>query len=149
MPMLSSGASTRRDWILRNHLVTYSCMPRVIPRTDPFHAVADPTRRAILDRLRRGAAPATEIAAGFRISRPAVSRHLRVLRDARLVREQRRGGIDGRQRVYELAPAPLTDVAKWIAGYQKFWPSNLANLKRHVEGSTDWTFDRPPEKPQS
>src|SRR6185437_9483365 len=97
--MLSSGASTRRDWILRNHLVTYSCMPRVIPRTDPFHAVADPTRRAILDRLRRGAAPATEIAAGFRISRPAVSRHLRVLRDARLVREQRRGGIDGRQRV--------------------------------------------------
>lgn len=124
-------------------------MPRAIPGTDPFHAVADPTRRAILDRLRRGAVPASEIAAGFRISRPAVSRHLRVLRDARLVREQRGGGVDGRQRVYELTPAPLNDVARWIAGYQKFWPSNLANLKRHLEGSTDWSFDRPPEKSQS
>ena len=109
-------------------------MPTARATADPFHAVSDPTRRAILDRLRRGAAPVTELAAGFRVSRPAVSRHLRVLRDARLVTE-RRGGDDGRQRMYELTPAPLADVARWIARYQAFWPANLASLKHHVERS--------------
>jgi DNA-binding transcriptional ArsR family regulator len=108
-------------------------MPRPRANADPFLAVADPTRRAILDRLRRGEAPVAELAAGFDVSRPAVSRHLRVLRDARLVRE-RRGGDDGRQRVYELTPAPLREVAQWAMNYQAFWPANLASLKRHLEG---------------
>jgi DNA-binding transcriptional ArsR family regulator len=107
-------------------------MSRARAVTDPFHAVADPTRRAILDRLRRGEAPVAELAAGFDVSRPAISKHLRVLRDARLVRE-RRGGSDGRQRVYRLTAAPLRDVARWAQEYQEFWPANLANLKRHVE----------------
>ena len=102
---------------------------------DPFTAGADPTRRAILDLLRRRQAPVNEIAAGFAMSRPAVSRHLRVLRDARLVRE-RRGGDDGRQRVYELTPAPLREVAQWALAYQAFWPANLARLKRHLEGAS-------------
>jgi DNA-binding transcriptional ArsR family regulator len=100
---------------------------------DPFHAVADPTRRAILDRLRSGEAPVTELASGFAISRPAVSKHLRVLRDARLVRE-RRGGADGRQRIYSITPAPLGEIASWVQGYADFWPANLESLKRHLEG---------------
>jgi len=104
-------------------------MPAAI---DPFQAVADPTRRAILDLLREREAPVNEIAAGFAMSRPAVSKHLRVLRGARLVRE-RRGGSDGRQRVYELTPAPLREVAQWALAYQAFWPANLASLKRHLE----------------
>lgn len=99
---------------------------------DPFHAVADPTRRAILDRLRRGEAPVTELASGFAISRPAVSKHLRVLRDARLVNE-RRGGADGRQRIYSITPAPLGEVAAWVQRYADFWPANLESLKRHLE----------------
>jgi DNA-binding transcriptional ArsR family regulator len=107
-------------------------MPRVRAATSPFHAVADPTRRAILDRLRRGDAPVAELAAGFAMSRPAVSKHLRILRQARLVRE-RRGG-DGRQRVYRLTPAPLRAVADWAHSYQTFWTDNLARLKRHAEG---------------
>ncbi|GJG89150.1 transcriptional regulator [Gemmatimonadetes bacterium T265] len=111
------------------------------PRLDPFHAVADPTRRALLDRLRRGEAPVAELTAGladagFRLSRPAVSKHLRVLREARLVRE-RRGGDDGRQRVYTLTPAPLGEVARWALAYQAFWESNLAGLKRHFERSPE------------
>jgi DNA-binding transcriptional ArsR family regulator len=100
---------------------------------DPFHAVADPTRRAILDRLRSGEARVTELASGFAISRPAVSKHLRVLRDARLVRE-RRGGADGRQRIYSITPAPLGEIASWVQGYADFWPANLESLKRHLEG---------------
>src|SRR5919112_3205020 len=109
-------------------------MPPLRANTDPFHAVSDPTRRALLDRLRHGDAPVTELASGFAMSRPAVSRHLRVLRDARLVRE-RRGGTDGRQRIYQLTPAPLRDLATWAQGYQAFWTANLAGLKRHVEGT--------------
>lgn len=108
-------------------------MPRAAASADPFHAVADPTRRAILDRLRGGEAPVTALAAGFAMSRPAVSRHLRVLRDAGLVRE-RRGGTDARERVYELTPAPLRAVADWAQAYQAFWPANLASLKHHLEG---------------
>lgn len=70
------------------------------------------------------------------MSRPAVSKHLRVLRDARLVCE-RRGGNDGRQRVYQLTPAPLREVAQWAEAYQTFWTANLINLKRHLEDSLD------------
>lgn len=107
-------------------------MHRVRASTDPFYAVADPTRRAILDRLRDGNAPVAALAAGFAMSRPAVSKHLRILRDARLVRE-RPSGDDGRQRVYELTPGPLREVVQWAATYEAFWPAHLAGLKRHVE----------------
>jgi DNA-binding transcriptional ArsR family regulator len=107
-------------------------MTSVRLRVDPFQAVADPTRRAILDRLRSGEAPVAEIAAQFTMSRPAISRHLRVLRDARLVRE-RRGGDDGRQRFYQVTPAPLRGVAEWAQTYEAFWTTNLASLKRHLE----------------
>jgi DNA-binding transcriptional ArsR family regulator len=105
-------------------------MSRTPAATDAFTAVADPTRRAILDQLRQGAAPVGEIASGFKMSRPAVSKHLRVLREARLVTERR----DGRNRVYELTPGPLLECAHWLEGYRQFWQVNLLNLKRHVEG---------------
>ena len=119
-------------------------MPRPRASADPFLAVADPTRRAILDRLRDGEAPVADIAAGFAMSRPAISKHLRVLRDARLVRE-RRGGDDGRQRVYQLTPGPLRDVARWAEGYQRFWTANLASLKRHLETPRDAVPDTAPD----
>ena len=111
-------------------------MPRVAAGADPYVAISDPTRRAILDRLRDGIAPVSELAAGFAISRPAVSRHLRVLREARLVRE-RRGGNDGRQRMYELTAGPLREIAQWAARYEAFWPAHLGRLKRHVERSSE------------
>jgi DNA-binding transcriptional ArsR family regulator len=103
-----------------------------VTRADPFHAIADPTRRAILDRLRKGEAAVAELAAGFAVSRPAVSKHLRVLRDARLVREHRGTG-DARQRVYELSPAPLREVVAWAQDYQVFWQVTVSNLERCLE----------------
>jgi DNA-binding transcriptional ArsR family regulator len=107
-------------------------MPRPSASSDPFLAVADPTRRAILDRLRDGDAPVAQLADGFAMTRPAVSRHLRVLREARLVRE-RRGGKDGRQRIYQLTAGPVREVARWAESYESFWQDSLTRLKRHVE----------------
>jgi DNA-binding transcriptional ArsR family regulator len=98
-------------------------------RTDAFRAIADPTRRAILDRLRAGPANAGALAADFKSSRPAVSKHLRILREARLVVDAR----IGRERVYTVNPAPLQAVAGWLEGYRAFWRASLAQLKRNLE----------------
>jgi DNA-binding transcriptional ArsR family regulator len=104
-------------------------VPRRAAHADVFLAVADPTRRALLDRLRAGSAPVAELAEGFRMSRPAVSKHLTVLRRAGLVRERR----EGRQRRYRLEPAPLREVAAWAETYRAFWQSSLEALQRHLE----------------
>jgi DNA-binding transcriptional ArsR family regulator len=94
-----------------------------------FHAVADPTRRAILDRLRDGGQAVNEIAGRFAISRPAISKHLRVLHEAQLVTEVR----EGRNRIYRLNSEPLRDVDHWLEQYRRFWVLNLLSLKKHVE----------------
>src|SRR6478736_6220885 len=77
-------------------------------------AIADPVRREILELLHAGAEPAGEIARRFTISRPAVSRHLRVLREAGLVRDE----LVGRQRLYSIDPAPLREIASWIGQFE-------------------------------
>ena len=108
-------------------------MSRSRANADVFHAVADPTRRAILDRLRGGGVAVVDLAERFDMTRPAVSKHLWVLREARLVREER----DGRRRVYRLTPGPLRDVSQWIESYRSFWSANLLSLKRHLEGGKE------------
>jgi DNA-binding transcriptional ArsR family regulator len=107
---------------MRNRSVTYSTEAT-------FHALADPTRRAVLDLLRQGAQPAGQIAGAFPVSRPAISKHLRQLRRARLVVEHRRG----RHRYYQLNAEPLKAVDSWLERYRNFWQANLANLKAFVE----------------
>ena len=107
---------------MRNQSVTYS-------EHNAFQAVADPTRRAVLDLLRQGSLPAGDIARRFPVSRPAISKHLRVLRGAELVREEK----IGRQRMYHLNPRPLREIDGWIEQYRKFWQANLAGLKKFVE----------------
>jgi DNA-binding transcriptional ArsR family regulator len=104
-------------------------MSRISASADPFQAVADPTRRAILDRLRYGSAPVNELVSGFNVSRPAISQHLRVLRDAHLVGCQR----EGRLQIYTIRPEQLRTVAHWLAAYRVFWEGKLANLKNHLE----------------
>jgi DNA-binding transcriptional ArsR family regulator len=104
-------------------------MSRAQAHVDVFRAIADPTRRAILDRLRAGPAPVNALAEDFAQTRPAISKHLRVLRKAALVTEQR----SGRERVYQLEAQRLQPVAGWIEGYRGFWLSSLSNLKRYLE----------------
>jgi DNA-binding transcriptional ArsR family regulator len=100
-----------------------------VVRIDVFKAIADPTRRAILDRLRAGPAPVNTLAEDFEQSRPAISKHLRVLREAELVTEER----SGRERVYSLHAERLRPIASWVEGYRGFWLTSLNNLKRHLE----------------
>lgn len=107
---------------MRNRSVTHSLEAT-------FHALADPTRRAVLDLLRQGSQPAGQIAEAFPISRPAISKHLRQLRKARLVVETR----SGRHRVYQLNAEPLKAVDSWLDQYRQFWQMNLSNLKSFVE----------------
>ena len=104
-------------------------MSRALAHADVFRAIADPTRRGILDRLRAGPTAVNALATDFRQSRPAISRHLRVLRQARLVTETK----VGRERLYELQPVPLQHVAAWIEGFRAFWLTNLTQLKRYLE----------------
>jgi len=104
-------------------------MPRARADTDVFRAIADPTRRAILDRLRAGPAPVNALASDFAQSRPAISKHLKILRESRLVSEQR----VGRERLYQLQPVALQTVAGWLEGYRAFWQRNLNSLKRYLE----------------
>jgi len=94
-----------------------------------FSALADPTRRAVLDLLRGGMRPAGEIARSFTVSRPAISKHLAVLRRAHLVEERR----EGRHRMYHLNPEPLKAVDSWLDQYRNFWVANLSSLKAFVE----------------
>lgn len=108
---------------MRNRIVTRSSS------TAAFQAIADPTRRAVLDLLRQGSLPAGRIARAFPVSRPAVSKHLRLLRRAKLVREHRQG----RNRLYELNPEPLKAVDAWLNQYRSFWQSSLTRLKELVE----------------
>ena len=96
---------------------------------DVFRALADPTRRAILSLLRQGSQPVGSIAHDFPISRPAISKHLRILREAELVSEIK----VGRNRLYELNAEPLKNVDDWLAHYRHMWQHQLRNLKRFVE----------------
>ena len=108
--------------VMRNQTVTYS-------EADAFQAVSDPTRRAVLDLLRRGSLPAGDIASRFTVSRPAVSKHLRVLRAANLVRKEK----IGRRRMYHLNPRPLREIDGWLEQYRQFWQANLSSLKKFAE----------------
>jgi DNA-binding transcriptional ArsR family regulator len=113
-------------------MVTHSHFEAQSIPPDVYRAIADPTRRAILDRLRSGPVPVNALASDFSQSRPAISKHLRVLRSAHLVRERR----CGRERRYYLDPEPLRNVSQWIEEYRAFWQTSLDNLKRHLESET-------------
>ena len=109
--------------------MTQATHPLPVRRDAVFRAIADPTRREILGLLRRGRRSVGDIAQNFRTSRPAISRHLRVLRSAGLVVARR----DGTARICELNAAPLRAVDDWLHDYQAFWRASLRSLKSHVE----------------
>jgi len=99
-----------------------------------YRAIADNTRRRILDLLRAESMTAGAIAVAVagrsrRISRPAVSKHLRILRHSKLVVAQKKG----RERIYSLNAAPLRDINAWIKQYEAFWDQQLQSFKEYVE----------------
>ena len=95
-------------------------------QADPFRAVADPTRRAVLEYLLGRQHGVNELAEHFDVSRPAISKHLRILKQARVVRERR----EGRNRIYELDPAGLNALRRY---FDQFWDQALDSFKQAVE----------------
>ena len=95
-----------------------------------FGALADPTRRAILTRLREGDATVGELAAPFAMSQPAVSRHLKVLQNAGLISRSRRATA----RLSHLEAEPLREVTTWLARYQRFWDESYERLDELLAG---------------
>jgi DNA-binding transcriptional ArsR family regulator len=106
---------------------------RAARRDAVFRALADPTRRAMLDRLRDRESSVSELAEPFSMSQPAVSQHLKVLADAGLVRARR----DGRQRLYRLRPAPLREAFDWLERYARFWSEKLDALGAYLDRDED------------
>lgn len=95
-------------------------------------ALADPTRRRVVELLQRGPRRAGDLAAASRVSAPAMSRHLRVLRQRGLVEEER-AEADARVRVYRLRPKPFTDLQAWLHQIESFWTDQLGAFKVHAE----------------
>ncbi|MBV8896957.1 MAG: winged helix-turn-helix transcriptional regulator [Acidobacteriaceae bacterium] len=98
-------------------------------RNAVFRAIADPTRREILDLLRQRRQTVNEIASHFRTSRPAISKHLRSLRSAGLVLDEKQGTAT----ICSLNPGPLQSVNHWLRSYQEFWSSSVKSLKAYLE----------------
>jgi DNA-binding transcriptional ArsR family regulator len=94
-----------------------------------FELLAEPNRRRILDLLRDGERPVGELVDRLSMSQPAVSKHLRVLRDAGLVDVR----VDAQRRLYRLRPEPLREVDAWIAPYRGLWERRLDRLERHLQ----------------
>jgi DNA-binding transcriptional ArsR family regulator len=110
-----------------------------------FAALADPTRRAILERLARGEAPVTELAAPFAMSLPAISKHLGVLEAAGLLTRAR----DGRVRRCCLAPGPMKAAAEWIASYRQFWEGQFDALADYLDGTKEKETRKWPREPRA
>jgi len=113
-----------------------------------FSALSDPTRRAILARLAQGQATVSELAEPFDVSLPAISKHLRVLESAGLLRRE----IDGRIHRCRLAPASMKDAARWIDHYRAFWENQfdaLANFVKSTEIEEKQTWQRRKASPLS
>ncbi len=92
-------------------------------------ALSDPTRRAIVERLTRGPTRVTDVAAPFDMSLNAVSKHIKVLEGARLIRRTRQG----REHTLELNPAPLREIARWASDMERFWSERLDRLEQFFE----------------
>ena len=102
---------------------------RPVEKSDVFHAIAHPSRRAILVLLKGGERPAGELAEPFGVSFGAISQHLRVLKEAELVSERRLG----RQRLYRLRSEPLEEVASWVEEFERFFEARLDALAAHLD----------------
>jgi DNA-binding transcriptional ArsR family regulator len=97
-----------------------------------FAALADPNRRRVVELLRKGALRAGALADALELSPPAMSRHLRVLRQSGLIEEQH-DGADARVRMYRLRHRPFTEMKQWVEEVERFWAAELAAFAEHAE----------------
>ncbi|MFF2890283.1 ArsR/SmtB family transcription factor [Paenibacillus sp. NPDC057967] len=104
-------------------------MGEALPKHDVFHAISDPTRRKLLHLLGDGELPVNVISGHFPMSRPAVSKHLRILADAGLVKDRK----VGRETRYRLEAEPLRELQQWLTYFERYWDNKLAALKQYVE----------------
>jgi DNA-binding transcriptional ArsR family regulator len=106
-----------------------------------FEVLAEANRRRILDLLRERERPVGDLVVALGISQPAVSKHLRVLREARVVDVR----VDGARRVYRLRPEPLREIDEWLTPYRAAWRDRLDVLERHLDdmAPTEETDDEP------
>ncbi len=102
-----------------------------VPET--FEALAEPNRRRILDLLREEERPVGDLVRRLAVSQPAVSKHLRVLREAGLVDVR----VDAQRRLYRVRPEPLRAVGEWLEPYRMLWESRLDDLERHLDSMSD------------
>lgn len=108
-------------------------MTAPLQKHDVFQAIADPTRRGLLRLLVDQEMPVTLISSHFPMTRTAVSKHLRILADAGLVKERK----VGRETRYRLDADPLLELKRWLAFYERYWENKMVALKRYVEGDPD------------
>ena len=101
--------------------------------TVAFDVLAEPNRRRILDLVRAGERPVNELVDELELSQPAVSKHLRVLREAGLVEVR----TDAQRRLYRVNPGPLRDLDAWLAPYRRMWSGRLDDLERHLHDIPD------------
>jgi DNA-binding transcriptional ArsR family regulator len=94
-----------------------------------LEVLAEPRRRAILEVLRDGERPVGALVGELGLSQPAVSKHLRVLRDAGLVEAR----VDAQRRLYRIRPEPLADLDAWLASYRRLWTTHLDRLEDHLD----------------
>jgi DNA-binding transcriptional ArsR family regulator len=94
-----------------------------------LQVLAEPRRLAILDLLREGERPVGELVDQLRLSQPAVSKHLRVLKDAGLVEAR----VDAQRRLYRIRPEPLAELDEWLASYRRLWTTHLDRLEDHLD----------------
>jgi DNA-binding transcriptional ArsR family regulator len=102
---------------------------------DSLTAIAEPTRRRIVDALRMRACTVSDLVEALEMSQPAVSKHLRVLREAGVVTAR----VQAQQRIYRLEPGPFRELDAWLAPYRRLWTHHLAALERHLDAATDST----------
>ena len=107
-----------------------------------FEIVVEPNRRRILDLLRAGPRPVGEIGEMLGLSQPAVSKHLRVLKEAGLVVVQ----PDAQRRLYQLRSEPLSELDEWLAPYRRLWAERLDALERHLDTMPDEPEDPEPDR---
>lgn len=105
----------------------------LLPLNDVFSALADPTRRRILEMLMSGERVVSDISAAFKVSAPAISRHLRVLERASLLRREKRG----REHFLSLDAKPMKEASAWMAEYRVFWEHNLDSLEVFLGESSE------------